>query len=495
MGRKHREIVACMFIIVMVCAPSMIWGQAQNSSRRTGQSKRSAAKAAPATDSKTDAAEGSTAATDKTAESAAAGSSSPVTVPTSPSNNRKTDLSYITPDTVAAVVAYPRQVLTAPELEMLPTEVFTAAGKKELGIDPLQIEQIVAIVESTQEMMPAAGVVLHMAGPLEPGKILAPLWDQGADAQLDGKPYRQGSGPLGFSIFRPDDRTVLIATDALLKKMLSNHASPKEGRMTKVLGHVSDPPDAMAILLIEPIRALLTMSLPMVPLSPEFDDAKKLPELLTSIGAKVNLTGDKVMSFTLRANDEAAAKQVEEILDKLLAGAQQSATAQIAAQQPVGNDPVAQASAQYSKRITERMLKAIRPVRSGMILTVSNSGSGSSLMMSMAGMSAMSFFAMRAQAINGMGGAGGMPGVPGAAAPGVPGAAMPGVPGVAMPSAPGAAMPGVPGVAMPSAPGAAMPGAPGQAMPSAPGAAMPGPGIVPQKPAGQQPAPSAPAKP
>ena len=43
------------------------------------------------------------------------------------------DLGYITPDTFAAIVAYPRYVLTAPEMELLPTELFTAAGKKELG--------------------------------------------------------------------------------------------------------------------------------------------------------------------------------------------------------------------------------------------------------------------------------------------------------------------------------------------------------------------------
>ena len=42
------------------------------------------------------------------------------------------DLGYITPDTVAAVVAYPRYVLSHPAMEMLPVEVITGVGGKRL---------------------------------------------------------------------------------------------------------------------------------------------------------------------------------------------------------------------------------------------------------------------------------------------------------------------------------------------------------------------------
>ena len=54
---------------------------------------------------------------------------------------------YVTPETVAAAVAFPRRVLTAPEMEMLPVEVLSALGKKELGIDPVEIEQVMVIVD------------------------------------------------------------------------------------------------------------------------------------------------------------------------------------------------------------------------------------------------------------------------------------------------------------------------------------------------------------
>ena len=54
------------------------------------------------------------------------------------------DLSYVTPGAVFAAVAHPRRVLTAPGMEMLPLEVMSAAGKKELGIDPLDVHMAIA---------------------------------------------------------------------------------------------------------------------------------------------------------------------------------------------------------------------------------------------------------------------------------------------------------------------------------------------------------------
>ena len=62
----------------------------------------------------------------------------------------KLDLSYVTPTAAFAAVTYPRRVLTAPGMEMLPIEVISAAGKKELGIDPLDVEQVMAIAAPPQ---------------------------------------------------------------------------------------------------------------------------------------------------------------------------------------------------------------------------------------------------------------------------------------------------------------------------------------------------------
>src|SRR5580704_17317992 len=57
------------------------------------------------------------------------------------------DLSYVTAKAFAGVYARIGRVLTSPQVEMFPIEVFAAVGKKELGIDPNDVESVLVLVE------------------------------------------------------------------------------------------------------------------------------------------------------------------------------------------------------------------------------------------------------------------------------------------------------------------------------------------------------------
>jgi cysteinyl-tRNA synthetase len=151
--------------------------------------------------------------------------------------------------------------------------------------------------------------------------------------------------------------------------MIANHAAPKEGKMSKVLANFSTPPDALAIVQIEQLRPMLAPMMMMAPIPPQLADVKKLPDLLTSIGAKVNFTGDMSMSLSLKANDAAAAEQVEKILDQLMEVAKQQAAME-SARMASSSDPVEQAMAKYQKRMSDKVSQVLRPVRKGETLTL-----------------------------------------------------------------------------------------------------------------------------
>jgi len=294
--------------------------------------------------------------------------------PGKPAAGVKLDLGYVTPESTAAAVIHPRRVLTAPEMEILPTEVITAAGKQHLGIDPSEVEQVMVIAEPpVPGRPPQVGIVLRMAKPLPEGRILGPLWDQTEEGQLDGKPYRKG-GAMGFGIFRADDRTLIVADEGLLRKMLANRAQPKAGAVSKILGAMKAVPDATAVLVVEPLRALADAALAQAPLPPPLAEAKKIPDLVDSLVARVNLTGNVLTDLTVRARDEAAAKELSEMIDRMLAMAKEMARAEIARGAMIDNDPVRQAMVQYSRRMSERMLEALRPVRKGDTLTLGTRG-------------------------------------------------------------------------------------------------------------------------
>ncbi len=346
MFRKYQSVISWTLAVTMTVSPSMVHSQEPVAARQA------------------------------TTEQATTG-------PTTAANSAKLDLAYVTPETVAAVVAFPRRVLTAPEMELLPIEVLSALGKKELGIDPVEIEQAILIAEPPQAGPPGAAVVLHMASPLGPGKILMPLQARTTEAELQGKTYRKGQTPMDPSIFLADDRTLIVGTDDLLRKMLANQANPKEGKMSRMLARATQPPDLMAALLVEPLRPVIAVPLAQIPIPPPLAGVEKVPELVNYVAVRANLRGDPEMSLIVRAEDEAAAQQLEELVDRLLKLARQTVLAEVS-KQAASSDPVEQATAKYMQRVNGRMFETLRPVRKGNTLSLSTKGHGSSQMASVA---------------------------------------------------------------------------------------------------------------
>jgi prepilin-type processing-associated H-X9-DG protein len=280
---------------------------------------------------------------------------------------------YVTPGAALAAVAYPRRVLTAPGMELLPIEVMSAAGKKELGIDPLDVDQIVLVAEPPGLGLPGIGVVARLARPYKPEGLLAPLAERTVEAQLDGKPYRRGSGPMDLSIYMPDAHTLIVAHDPLLRKMLANRADPVEGPVSKLLGAIDASQDFAAVLSIDPLRDMAKAQLALAPLPPKFAGVRKLPDLVSAVEARTRLSDAQEMALVVYARDEAAAEELEALIGQLLATAREMFLAEMA-EQAAGDDPVEQAMAQYMRRVNERIFEAIRPVRNGDRLELAGGG-------------------------------------------------------------------------------------------------------------------------
>ena len=281
------------------------------------------------------------------------------------------DLAYITPQAAFAAVTYPRRVLTAPQMEMLPIEVISAAGKKELGIDPVDVESIMVIVEPP--VPPGYGAVVRFSKPYQLDGLLMPLAKSTTEGELNGKPYRQSQAPMFPSLYMPDDQTLIVAEDSFLRKMLANHEAPAEGPLGKLFGSTNTSNDLVAIAVLEPVREMLSAMLAQAPVPPPFEGVKRVSSLLKAAKAQVSVTGGPSASLVLLSPSEAAAEELEQLINELLDLARQMALAEMG-QMASGDDPVAQAMAQYMQRINERMFDMVRPVRNGTVLSVSQGG-------------------------------------------------------------------------------------------------------------------------
>ena len=100
---------------------------------------------------------------------------------------------------------------------------------------------------------------------------------------------------------------------------------------------------------------------------------KQVPELLNAAKVQLDVTGKFEASVFLLARDQAAAQELEGLINGLLDLGQQMAAAQIA-EQMSGDDPVQQAMAQYMERLNRRMIETLRPVRTGSLLKVTQGG-------------------------------------------------------------------------------------------------------------------------
>jgi type II secretory pathway pseudopilin PulG len=284
------------------------------------------------------------------------------------------DLNYITPNAVLAAVAHPRRVLQAPEMEMMPIEIISATGNKELGIEPLDIEQVLLVVEPPAAGPPGAGLVLRFIKPYQLENLKLPGVAELQETTLNGRPYRQGTGPFAPGLYMPDDRTLMVATDAMLRAMLQNVQSPAAGPLRDLAAKADAGADIAVLAVVPPVRQLLSAQLAQVPIPPQFAAAKRLPELVDAVKAEVTMVGQPRSSLVLIAPSDLAAGELEKVIQQLMETGQQMMLGQVTAQMERTEDPVERAAAAYAERITRRIFDMVRPTRDGNTVVLAQEG-------------------------------------------------------------------------------------------------------------------------
>lgn len=270
------------------------------------------------------------------------------------------DLSYISPDAVAAIVLHPRRLLTSPELEMLPIEVAVAAGKEYLGIDPTDVEEAIGILGLTGLPMgqPGMGAILRFSKPYDKAAVLAKIGRDTQEATHAGKTYRQSRAVTGFSLYMPDDRTLLIANPQQMKSMLA--ADNVDSGLTKLLKQADTSKTAVAVLDFAAVRPLVMMGLQSLPQVPDqFKEFLELPKLVESVQVSIDLRDGIDLAVSLGAKDSDQAARIKELCERAKVVVRQVVEAQFAQGGGVDQDATAQAMASYMRRIVNKLLDSI----------------------------------------------------------------------------------------------------------------------------------------
>ncbi len=105
-------------------------------------------------------------------------------------------------------------------------------------------------------------------------------------------------------------------------------------------------------------------------MAPLMGGVGNLAKLVNFVAYRANVCDPTELTIAIRARDEAAAQQLEDIINAAMAMQQQAAAAAIGQIGPSGN-PVVQAVAQYAKRVLGTKDESSAPVRKGATVTIS----------------------------------------------------------------------------------------------------------------------------
>ncbi len=269
--------------------------------------------------------------------------------------------SYITPQTVFAAMTRPQRFLTyaaEPRLKM----------QTALGFDPANVETVLLIVEPRASAIPQMGIVARFAAPFEMHSLSPQLTSHTIPNKLrNGKFYLRSNepdDPQKPSFIMADDRTLIAASEELLRRMVKQNAGAKPAvcAVRDRLARAAIDQDLVVVLELEQLRPLVRQQLRLIPpFAAELEPIRRIPDLVQFVEYRTSLTRLD-LSLSVSTANKAAAKELNSIVGGLSDRALRMVSDQISAQFPqTTSDPVDLAWSQYLRRSATAVRNVLRP--------------------------------------------------------------------------------------------------------------------------------------
>ena len=205
----------------------------------------------------------------------------------------------------------PHQLLTSPALALAPVEVVTAAGIEYLGYDPVDFERITIFTELPLGGPPNYGIIVKFTEPFKMKSIPSRLTAHTQPGMLDDEPYLESAQPYLPSLYSPDTRTLVIAPDLLLRRLINPTPGVTDGKLVDKIRDVSAGDDLYLAGDVSAFRPLIAIGLSQAKdIPPEAKPYLDMPNLIDSVELSLNLTHDALSQLVVHANDDASAEKL-----------------------------------------------------------------------------------------------------------------------------------------------------------------------------------------
>ena len=252
----------------------------------------------------------------------------------------------------------------------MPWELIQAAGQKVWDIDPLAVEQALALMAPPAGPAPPHwGLVLRFGQPQQlPGK----LEENTEEATVAGIAYRRGLGPDMPCFCLVDGRTLLVGSEPMLREMIT--AGDEASVLREMLAAIPTSNDLTAVLAFGQVRELVKRTLAQMPqLPPPLQPLLDVPDQLDAVAVALQFSGERASEIKLTATSPAAAEQLEATLVRSLTVAKQLLLGKELRSLQDQHNPMAQPMAQYLTRVANSIEKKLQPERNGKDLVITAS--------------------------------------------------------------------------------------------------------------------------
>ena len=285
--------------------------------------------------------------------------------------DRKAVSDYIPSDAVAIGIIHPAEVLSAPNLSLMPIEVVQAIGIEYLGIDPLEVQCVTLFAGMPEATGPRGGLVVTMKKEFNIGNLSGQFLSSFEQKSRDGFWVYESKNNPDLLMHQPELDRILIASGGYLKSMLE--AGHDASGAIVDLCKQTQPSESLKIIaaferLGPMVTGLLWQSLGQLP--PQLTDLANIGLLAESATLTVELgTESPMLRLEVIGRDEASTDRLQDSFDNALELGRSVAKSELQ-NGDMGSDAVNQAWMRYINRLDTELSKLMRPKRNGISLEV-----------------------------------------------------------------------------------------------------------------------------
>ena len=277
------------------------------------------------------------------------------------------DSDLIPSSAVAAVFIHPKKIIEDPSMDLMPRELLTALGKRELGIDPCEISSAMILLDNFEDTRRPPGFAFAVRFDTEQ-KLNDRVLNGMERSELRGNPMYTTGEEYEPVIYMPDDKTIVVGYEKFIKKMLASKGA-KSGLIDLVENSLGDKDHVNAFLNVEPIRGFLDDNLPPKDRIPfPFQSFRRLPNEIESVSFRMNFAKNDDTFLKINANDEESGAKVMKTIEQAL-GTGRGFLMSTIANELAGQPDLLKALETYDERAGDKIEELLKPTLEGRTLT------------------------------------------------------------------------------------------------------------------------------